>query len=412
MEKLNNRDSKVVPMIQFILFAMLVVATPFVVVTKYLQGTVHTISHLNWKLLGMEFPIVVTVSIACFIGLLIWQAKNINLRRIRGGLVVLAMISLSQWVQDLYAGMSIYDLQNNWHYVAYSAYIFVFFRAFHVRGVSKTTMILASFFSAMGLSTFDEFFQLFFSGRIFDVCDIAKDMWGAMMGLVLVLFVSETYGTINFKNHTIWQRKLKDYLRYPLSALAITGLLALCAILISPLLTDHRHVGNFIMLFLAFFVIAMIIVHLLQLRRIRRVFITAVVICATLLAGSILINRNTYINYYRNGFTVYKGIPIPFFDLLVYPNDMPRLVDKKHFFNSQDKQFFYGLKPDILLIGSGSKGLGGKGFSVEYGTIFVYNRYRESGTQLIVLKTDEAVKVFNRLKKAGKHVLFVLNNTS
>jgi len=86
-------------------------------------------------------------------------------------------------------------------------------------------------------------------------------------------------------------------------------------------------------------------------------------------------------------------------------------VDKKHFFNGQDQQFFLSQKPDILLIGSGHHGKGGKGFKIEEGSTFSYNEHILKGTQIIILKTPDACKVFNRLKKEGKKVLFVIHST-
>jgi len=287
----------------------------------------------------------------------------------------------------------------------------MFFRAFHIRGVSKATMIYASFFSALGLSIFDEFFQFFLSGRIFDVCDIAKDTWGAIMGLILVLFVSETYGTIHVRQQSVWQKAIRGYLQDPLAVLVVTGLFSFNAVMISPLLTDHRNIGIFLIIFVTAFIIAILILHFSQYRLIRMTMIVLVIVIITGLAGSLIINRNTQINHSTYGLIVYKGIPVPFFDLLIYPNGFPRLIDKKHDFNFQDKQFMLDQKPFILLIGTGTRGLGGKGFMIEEGTTFLYNNHIEAGTQVILLETPEACKVFNRLKKAGKRVMFIIHST-
>ena len=126
---MKKRDPRTIAMIQYIMFAVLVVMTPFMVVTRFLQGTVHDVSHMSFSIFGHKLPYIGSAVILGLIAFLIWQRKNITPRRIGAGLVIVGMIALSQKVQDLYGGMSVYDLQRNWHYVAYSAYVFFFFRA-------------------------------------------------------------------------------------------------------------------------------------------------------------------------------------------------------------------------------------------------------------------------------------------
>ena len=96
---------------------------------------------------------------------------------------------------------------------------------------------------------------------------------------------------------------------------------------------------------------------------------------------------------------------------MIYPDGLPRLVDKKHFFNNQDKKFFLDHEPSILLIGSGWAGKGGKGFNKEDGTYFTFSSLTIKSTQVIILKTQEACKLYNRLRREGKNVLFIIHNT-
>jgi len=270
-------------------------------------------------------------------------------------------------------------------------------------------MILVAFLSAVGLSTFDELFQFHLSHRTFDVSDIAKDAWGTMIGLILVLFVSETYGTINLRRQSIRHKTIRSYLRDPLSVLVLTGLFSLTVMVISPLLTEYNYIGVSIALSLGVFFIAVTGIHLSQFRLFRFGLPCLAGLIVIALTVSILLHRNTYINYATPRLTVYKGIPIPFFDVLIYTDGMARPVDKKHLFYAQDQKFFLGKKPDILLVGSGFQGEGGKGFNVEEGTTFIYNRNTQDGTQVIILKTPAACRAFNRLKRAGKNVLFVIH---
>ena len=105
------------------------------------------------------------------------------------------------------------------------------------------------------------------------------------------------------------------------------------------------------------------------------------------------------------------GVPVVFFDVLVFPDGSFRPVDKKHYFNTRDHTFFLKRKPDILLIGSGYEGRGGKGFFDTTPNQFIYNPYIRQGTQLIILPTPDACELFNRMKRAQKNVLFVIHST-
>ncbi|NQT34211.1 VanZ family protein [bacterium] len=412
-------DQRKIAMIQYIIFTILVVMTPFMVVTRFLQGTVHDVSHLSFSLFGHKIPFVASAVILGLVAFMIWQRRNITLQRIGGGLVIVGMIALSQRVMDLYGGMSVYDLQRNWHYVAYSAYVFFFFRAFNLRNLPKHKTIVYSFTSAMVLSLFDEFFQFFLSDRIFDLCDQAKDVWGCMMGLILIFFVTETYGTIKIRGQRIWKKRIVDYFKDPLSAFVMVGLFSLVFILTSPLLTDEDQIPYLVVICLGVYAVVFAVIHLTQFKPFRIAFISLVAICTLLLTGSYIKNKDDYIthnSYFQVlsvpvGLTVYKGIPVPFFDLMIYPNGLPRLVDKKHFFNNVDKKFFLGNEPSILLIGSGWKGFGGKGFNVEKGSYFMFNSITYKVTQVIIRKNAEAVELYNRLRREGKNVLFVIHNT-
>lgn len=408
---MKERTRKTEAMIQYIMFTILVVATPFIVVTRFLQGAVYDFSHLKFSILGAEIPYVGASIVLLFVMILIWKRRQITLRRITAGLVIVGMVAISHWVQDLYGGMSVYDLQKNWHYIAYAAYAFFFFRAFHRRGMPLNKMILYTYFSGLALSSFDEAFQYFLSDRVFDISDISKDSWGAMMGLISVLFIAETYGTIHFKLRDFWKRRLSDYFRDPLTALTICGFLPLIAVMISPMLTDFSHLKIAVTIIITLYVSTLLVIHFLQFKVFRFTFLGVVGLALLLLAGSFVIHRNDQITYNRYGLVVYKGIPVPFFDLLIYPNGLPRLADKKHNFNLQDRRFMLGQKPAILIIGSGYNGEGGNGFSVEEGTYFLFNRYRRKGTQVMILPTARACEEFNRLKAENRNVMFVIHTT-
>ena len=398
-------------MAQYILFTILVVLTPFILVTRYLQGVVHILSHFGFTLFDIEIPYILAAVVVGLIALAIWQGRKLTRRRIVGLFVVFALLFISHQVMDIYLGMSFFDLQQNWHYFAYGAYAFFFFRAFNARNMPMNKMILTSFFSAVSMSLFDETFQFFMSDRVFDLSDIAKDTIGVYCGIILLLFVTETYGTIKLKRRSFAQRKFKEYLRNPLSALVLLGVLTLSFVLVSPLLTEHGYWYFCLIICLGLFSAIMLIIHFSQFRFIRITLISIGLALILLLSGSIFINFNKNITYNAYALTVYKGIPLPFFDIIIYPNGVFHLIDKKHHFRSRDQNFLLGQGADILLIGSGSDSKGGKGFEKGVGTHFIYNRLTLKGTQVIILPTPDACRKYNELKKAGKSVLFVIHNT-
>ncbi|MCF7809974.1 VanZ family protein [bacterium] len=399
------------PLLQYILFTVLIIATPFVVVTKFMQGSINYISHLKWSLFGLQLPVAATIVIIGFIGFLIWQRKNISLRRILCSFVVLLMMVLAHQAQDLYLGMAIYDLQMNWHYAAYAAYVYMFFRAFRTRGLSTAGMIVIAFFSSLAISTIDELFQYNLSHRIFDVSDIAKDAYGAMIGLVLILFVSETYGTVNFHDQKLTLPKIKAIFLNPVQALQVTAIFSTILILLSPLLTEHKYISLIVIISICSFITVMALLHLSRIKLVRYSLIGLICLTLLTLTVSFFVNRSRNLCYVSPKLVVYKGLPVPFFDIMIFPDGMMRLVDKKESFNDQDRRFLLKQKPDILLIGSGYNGEGGRGFQVQNSTGFIYNKHIGRGTQVIILKTPDACEVFNRLKNEGKNVLFIIHNS-
>jgi hypothetical protein len=405
------KDPRSEPILQYVLFTGLVVATPFVVVTKYLQNAVYLASHFSFHLFGFEVPLILSVAALLCLVLIIRYYRRITLRRAAALIFIGGMLALSHSAMDLYLDMSFFDLQQNWHYLAYGAYVFFFFRAFGSRGWSQAKMIGFCFASAVMMSTFDETFQLFFSGRVFDISDITKDAWGVLMALILMFFVLETHGTISLKTARFRQRRFRDYFRHPETMLAMLFTLTLIFVLVSPLLTEHAEALPLLGIAFSLFALIWAGVHFTR-SRVFRVIISALLFVAALsLAVSYTLHRHTNITYAAYGMTIYRGIPIPFFDALFYPDGGFRLADKKHHFRSHDIRFFLGRKPDILLVGSGWRGVGGKGFEVSEGVYFEYNEFTKRGTQVIILPTPEACKKYNELKNEGKKVLFILHST-
>ncbi len=398
-------------LLQYILFGVLVVATPFVVVTQYLQGMVHIISHFSFTVAGHEFPILVVLAVLAAIVLIIYFRRHFIPRRVLALMMIAGMILFSHSIMDVYLDMSFFDLQQNWHYIAYGAYIFFFFRAFYARGMQQNKMILVAFASTIGMSLFDETFQFFLSHRVFDLSDIAKDAWGAVMGLILVLFFTESYGKVPSFRQGISQKRIKDYFSKPEGAFVFVFVLTLSFVITTPLLAEHMYWHYNLLSGFLLFLLLFTVLHLQQYKRARIIIIATSALLVAGLGISYLVHKDDGITYNRHGLTVYRGIPIPFYDFVIYPNGSFRLVDKKHHFRSRDYRYFMSYEPDIIVVGSGSQGRGGKGFPKSDPVQFLFNEYTMRGTQVIILRTPEACEKYNELVREGKNVFLVVHNT-
>ena len=108
---------------------------------------------------------------------------------------------------------------------------------------------------------------------------------------------------------------------------------------------------------------------------------------------------------------IYKGLPVPYFDLMIYPNGMMRPVDKKTSFNVRDKKKIEAIGPDILILATGKKGQGGKGFQDQLKVEMKYNFEKDKNYQIIKLPNREACKLYNKLVKEGKKILMIIHNS-
>jgi len=112
----------------------------------------------------------------------------------------------------------------------------------------------------------------------------------------------------------------------------------------------------------------------------------------------------------KPGLFEWRGIPVPYFDLMIKTDGAVQLVDKKRYFNKTDKiNRIYGLTDDILLIGSGSRGQGGKGFP-DNNSHFIFNPVTKKPLQILVYPNQQACRIYNKLHSEGKKVLFIIHN--
>jgi VanZ family protein len=352
-------------------------------------------------------PITAFILLAAF---LIAYRSYITKLRALALVLAIGIVALAQQITDYYFGHSFYDLQQNWHYLAYGIYAFVIYRDLAQRNIPLYRIILLTYFSAMLLSAFDEIIDVFISNRVFDICDIGKDVTGVYMGMVLTYFGGK-YSQVLFKDWlNIRHRNLKGYYRHPFTLMILLLVLTFIFLSIGSILSDSQYWLLVITISVGLFAIFFGVLHLSQFKKAGYTMLAILVVLVGIQGFFIIKHFDDNIVYNEYGLTVYKGIPIPFFDIMIFPDDTFRLVDKKHFFNQRDREFMLKKKADIILIGSGADGKRGREFN-DPDHEFIYNPYTKKATQVIIQKNSEAYKTFNRLKRENKNVLFVLHNT-
>ncbi len=407
----KNAQTLYSPVTNLVLYALLLIATPFLLIQNYLQQAIGMASDLSFNVWKLEVPYILAIAIIFVIAILVIFCRKITRLRIFACIVVILMMILGQSSTDYYFHHKFYELQHNWHYFAYGIFAYIIYRFLKRKELPSERIILYTFITALSVSVFDEVIQIFISSRIFDICDVAKDAWGTIMGMVVVFFVIEN-GKITRNGWKLRQKKIRDYFKNPFSLLFLEAVFAYLFLLISSILSNKKYLPVAILLLIGAFFILFFIFHNSQKKICCTIFISTAIILVAFQSFLFIKYHNGNIINNTKGLIVYKGIPIPYFDIMIYPNGTFRLVDKKIYFNNPDKyNTIYALSKDILLIGSGSDGKGGKGFPEEKKAQFVFNPKTKLPLQIIILKTQEACAKFNELKKKGYNVLYIIHNS-
>ena len=390
---------------------MLLIATPFILLQNYLVEAISVFSGSAFEVVGLEVPIVPVAAVILALMAAILLRRFVTRMWIAAAVVAVLMIALSQQIADYYFGHNFYDLQQNWHYIAYGLLALMMYRDLAPRGIPAARIMLITYVSALLFSTFDEIFQMYMSSRVFDMGDIAKDLWGTLTGIVVLYLVTNTSADLRAEWNRVRHRKLRRYLVHPPSLLVLMTILALLLLGFGSLLSDSTYALLVVLFGVSCFAIIFLLIHVSQLRWGRNGIVAILALALIAQSASFAIYRSDGIVHNQYGLTVYKGVPIVFFDVMIFPDGSFRLVDKKHQFNSRDQDFLNEQKADIFVIGSGMYGKGGLGFPQKVPVQFVYNPHTKRGTQVIILNNAEACKLFNRLKAEHKNVLFILHNT-
>ncbi|MFH1052473.1 MAG: VanZ family protein [bacterium] len=401
------------PLVNLLLFDMLLVATPFLMLQNYLQHTVKNLSRASVNILNLDIPIILIIAIIFIIVVIYLNYKKITLFRLAVIFFVVLMMIVGQKTADYFINNKFYDLQHNWHYFAYGLFVFVMHRYISTKNISDSKIIIATFSKAFVISAFDEGIQVFISNRIFDISDIAKDMWGVTMGLIL-LFMILRNGEIIKNGWKFSHKKFKEYLSSPLSLLLLLLFLTYILLFISSILTEDYYWYVIALWTFPLFIIAFLFLHISGFKIGRIILLITLAIALSVLGTSYLSNHNDNITTCKKGYIVYDGIPLIYFDFMIYPDGSIRAVDKKTIYKGGDFMAFFNQKADIILIGRGFEDKGGYGFLgtrfVDY-PYFIFNSVTNKNSQVVLLDTPAACREFNRMKKENKKVLFVIHNS-
>jgi len=316
---------------------------------NYLQGFIRHLSSVSFTFLNTDIPVVLVLGAAILASLGVFYRKRITKKHLVLFLLVILLMFFGLIISDYYIDYNFYDIQNNWHYFAYGIFSFIVYSHYKLRSVPMHKINFYTFFLAGALSLFDECFQFFMSQRIFDPSDVAKDLWGVVIGLMILNFGVERQ-EINWSILKIRKNKLREYYKDPVSGFILLLIFSYCFLFVSSLLTEAKYFVYILLISLLIFSLLFFIIHLYkdEFKRIFQVILTIIIALQVILFVS---NFNRDIVRHNNFLTVYKGIPLLFFDVLFYPDQTFRFVDKKTEFNKTDKELLLKYEPDIILIG-------------------------------------------------------------
>lgn len=393
-----------------VLYSFLLVFTPFILLRNYLVELISRVSRATMTVGGLDVPIVPVIAAALALVAAGRFRRFITRRWLIALAVVVLMDALAQQITDYYFGHRFYDLQQNWHYIAYGLFAYMMRRDLEPRGLPLVRILWVTWFCALGFSTFDETFQRHITSRVFDVSDISKDLWGCLMGMALIYLGGRNADAFLQPAKPGPRRRLVALVAEPRSALLLMAGFTLIFLNVSALLSDPLYAVTAVGITLLLCAVLVAGVLIAGNRR-GRLALGAIALAACVGIAVGAARQGDLISSNRYGLTVYRGLPIPFFDVMLRSDGPPRLVDKKHYFNPRDQEFLLKRGYDILLIGSGRDGRGGLGFPERSSVQFLFNDALERPTQLIILRTPEACRLFDKLVRENKRVLFILHNT-
>ena len=133
----------------------------------------------------------------------------------------------------------------------------------------------------------------------------------------------------------------------------------------------------------------------------HRKLIAVVIILGLLLTGWLLANPPGRFGWSCYAYTTYNALPRPLADLQIRSDGSTRKVKKTHQLSFSQIEWLLDPQPDVLIIGLGWDGVTEPDDQIR--------NYRDC--EIHFLKNDEAIELFNRLKKEGKRVAIHYHST-
>ena len=151
------------PKLNLLLYSMLLVCTPFILLQNFLQDVISQFSRSSFEIAKLDIPYTLSIFLIIVLFLSIKFRKTFNTRIIISWLVAFLYWFIGQKSVDYYMNKEFYDLQNNWHYIAYGLFTIVAYNSFSIKPRNLGRMILHLYSLALLISVFDETIQVFIS---------------------------------------------------------------------------------------------------------------------------------------------------------------------------------------------------------------------------------------------------------
>lgn len=393
--------------LNYYLYTLLLIITPFLMLQNYLQQAIGDASRSGVDIGFISIPYVVIIAFLIIILFFYLSRKILSKRRFLFLGFIIVFFAIGQLTSDYYFNHHFYDLQHNWHYFAYGIFAYIAYRRFSLKSKPLYKILFKIFYMALLISVFDEFIQIHISSRVFDLSDVAKDLWGNMIGIIFICFyLDDGKGLPNFKFR---QKRIKEYMTNPFSLICLEIIFAYIFLFVSSQITDVKYTNSVIFITLLAFLFFFILLYLGQNIIVRWVIRGVVIIFISFVLFAVYFS-SPHIKYIKPGHINYNGIPLIYFDYMIFPSGVFRTVDKKESFGYRDKQKIENMNFDILLIGTGNKNEGGKGWDDLKITEMVYSPFSKGVYQIIKLPNQQACHTYNRLSKQGKKTLFIIHN--
>jgi hypothetical protein len=133
----------------------------------------------------------------------------------------------------------------------------------------------------------------------------------------------------------------------------------------------------------------------------KRKLVVALVLCSLLAGGWLFANPLGRFGWCCFGYATYNAWPRPISDFQVRADGSARKVTKTHDLSFEQIEWLLTPQPEVLIIA-----LGWDGVTTPDSRIREYK-----GCDVRRLKTSEAIRVFNRLKRDGKRVAIHYHST-